>query len=251
MLKKLKTLIIEDEPRSQKALQILLEQNCPQVQVMAVCANAKEGIDAVSIHEPDLVLLDIRMPGLSGFEFLDTFAEPPFEIVFVTAYEQYAIQALRCSAVDYLLKPILAPDLVQAVKNAQKRLEKESHKASYQILLDNYKAQQAIHQKLVVPTKEGLEFISMNDVIKLQADRNYTRISRVSGKESLSTNHLKLYEKALPAGLFIRTHHSFIVNLQHVKSYVRGDGGHVILSDNSIADVSKRRKRDFLEAFGQ
>lgn len=251
MLKQLKTLIIEDEPRSQKALQMLLEQNCPQVQVLAVCANAKDGIEAVNSHRPDLVFLDIRMPGLSGFEFLDAFAEPPFEIIFVTAYEQYAIQALRCSAVDYLLKPLHAPDLVLAVKNAQKRLEQETDKASYQILLDNYKAQQAIHQKLVVPTREGLEFISMNEVVKLQADRNYTRISTVSGKESISTNHLKLYEKALPTGLFIRTHHSFIINLQHVKSYVRGDGGHVIMSDNSIADVSKRRKKDFLEALGQ
>lgn len=251
MLNVLRTLIIEDEPRNQKALHILLQQHCPHIEVVQVCNNAKEAITAVAQWAPDLVFLDIRMPGLSGFEFLDAFIEPPFEIIFVTAYEQYAVQALRCSAVDYLMKPVVAADLVRAVKKAGQRIDTRASKTSYQILLENHHAQNATHQKLVVPTREGLEFIAMAQVTKLKADRNYTHIYTVAGKETISTHHLKHYEKALPPGLFIRTHHSYIINLKHVKSYVRGEGGHVVLADGTTADVSKRRKKDFLEAFGQ
>lgn len=251
MLNTLSAIIIEDEPRSQKALQLLLQQHCPQITVLALCSNAGEAVQAVGLHEPDLVFLDIRMPGLSGFEFLDNFVEPPFEIIFVTAYEQYAVQALRCSAVDYLMKPVLASELVTAVKNAGKRITAQTSKSPYRVLLENQGSKNAAHRKLVIPTREGLEFIALQKVVKLRADRNYTQIHTTEGCEILSTYHLKHYEQALPHSLFIRTHHSFIVNLEHVKSYVRGEGGYVVLSDGNIADVSKRRKKDFLEAFGQ
>lgn len=250
MLETLNAILIEDEPRSQKVLSMLIEQNCPQIKLLKVCNDARQGIEAVSTHQPNLVFLDIRMPGLSGFEFLDAYDEPPFEIIFVTAYDQYAIEALRRSAVDYLLKPVNEADLVRSVKSASQRIEQKASKDKYKVLRENRKVQHPQHQKLVIPTRDGLQFIPLEEVVKLQADRNYTRIFTLDGKEVISTNHLKLYEESLPSELFFRTHHSFIINLQHVKNYVRGEGGYVVLSGGGTADISKRRKRDFLEAFG-
>lgn len=250
MLKTLDAILIEDEPRSQKVLAMLIEQNCPQINLLKVCDDARQGIEAVDEHQPDLIFLDVRMPGLSGFEFLDAFKEPPFEIIFVTAYDQYAIEALRRSAVDYLLKPVNEADLVRAVKSAGQRIRQKASKVKYKVLMENQKAPNPQHQKLVVPTRDGLRFIPLEEVVKLQADRNYTRIFILDGTELISTNHLKLYEESLPSELFFRTHHSYIINLQHVKNYVRGEGGYVVLSGGGTADISKRRKRDFLEAFG-
>lgn len=251
MLEQISAILIEDEPRSQKALELLIAQNCPQVDIKEVCNNAAQGIVAVAEYRPKLVFLDIRMPGLSGFEFLDAFDEPSFEIIFVTAYDQYAIQALRRSAVDYLLKPVDAPDLVRAVRAASKRMAKKDVNLPVNTLKENHKAGDVLLQKLAIPTRNGLEFISFGQVTKLQADRNYTNIFLADGKNLLSTYHLKTYEETLPQELFFRSHHSYIINLQHVKTYMRGEGGYVVLSDGGTADVSKRRKKDFLRVFGQ
>jgi len=217
------------------------------VALLEICETVPAAIQATNYTAPDLVFLDIKMPGQNGFAFLDAFERPAFEIIFVTAYDQFAIQALRRSAVDYLLKPVNADELAYAVKRADERLREKVDNKNYEVLRHNQKTNNPLLQKLAIPTKEGYEFISLEEVVKLKADRNYTRISTTTGKELLSTNHLKSYEESLPHPDFLRTHHSYIVNLQHVKSYVRGDGGHVVLSDGSIADISKRRKKEFLD----
>lgn len=246
----MRALIIEDEPRSQKTLQLLVQQHCPQVSVSALCRNGAEGIKAVEKHAPQMVFLDIRMPGADGFEFLDHFSKPPFEIVFVTAYDQYAIAALRRCAIDYLLKPVSIPELKTAVDKVEKRLENVTIRPEYSTLLQNQKALNPGHQKLAVPSREGLDFLELNEIVKLQAERNYTRIHTTTERQILSTQNLKVYEDILPEELFFRSHHSSIINLRHVSSYIRGEGGQVVLSNNLRADISKRRKKDFLQVFG-
>lgn len=243
-------MIIEDEPRSQKTLQLLVEQHCPQVTILELCRNASEGIKAVEKHAPQMVFLDIRMPDYDGFEFLDHFSSPPFEIVFVTAYDQYAIAALRRCAIDYLLKPVSIPELKEAVKKVENCLKTKAERPEYGTLLENQKVPQPEHQKLAVPSRNGLEFLELNEIVKLQAERNYTRIHTTSERQILSTHNLKVYEDILPEELFFRSHHSSIINLRHVNSYIRGEGGEVVLSNNLRADISKRRKKDFLQVFG-
>ena len=243
----LKAIIIDVEARSRKALQIALNDYCPSVQIAAIAETPENGIEEIIKHKPDIVFLDVQMPGMSGFDLLSHFPEIDFDIVFITAHDHYAIKAIRFSALDYLLKPIQVDELMAAVKKAE---EKKNHKHTnwqYKSLYENLRGNQSLSGSIAVPTGDGLLFIKTQNIIRCEAEGNYVIIYQ-SGKEKiLITKNLGDIESMLDAKEFFRVHNSHLVNLSHIKKYVKGDGGYVIMSDNSTVDVARRKKEEFMQ----
>lgn len=247
----IKAIITDDETRSRQTTAELIRRYCPGLELCGEAASGEEAYQLVCDTRPQLVFLDIEMPYEDGFDFLRRFDRIPFEVIFLTAHQQYAIQAIRICALDYLLKPLNISDLKAAVEKATGRIAAQQSQAQFELLLHNMsKTRAAEHHKLAIPAREGLEFIDMKDILVLEADGSYTNIRLHAGKRILSTRHLKEYEDMLPTHLFFRAHHSFIINLNQVRSYHKGEGGYVTLADGSCVDISKRRKKEFLDLFG-
>ncbi len=242
----IRALLIDDEEDAREALRLSIGQYCPEVQLMAICASPEEGLRAIQAHTPDLVFLDIQMPRMSGFELLQQLAPVSFEVVFVTAHDQYAIKAIRFSALDYLLKPVDVDDLIQAVRKVQQRLEQKNSAYQYQSVLHNIRFNPGKIDRLAVPSFEGIDFF--------RAGRYYLLPSRwqlhhpaPGGKEhKLISKNLKDFESLLAESGFCRVHHSSLINLKHVQKYVKGEGGYVILTDDYPVDISRRKKEVFL-----
>jgi two-component system LytT family response regulator len=243
----LKAVIIDDEARSRKALQIALSDYCPSVQIAAIAETPEDGIEAIIKHKPDIVFLDVQMPGMSGFDLLSHFPEIDFDVVFITAHDHYAIKAIRFSALDYLLKPIQIDELMAAVKKAE---EKKNHRHTnwqYKSLYENMRSSHSASGSIAVPTGDGLLFIKTHDIIRCEAEGNYVLIHQAGKEKILITKTLGDIEAMLDPAAFCRVHNSHLVNLAHIKKYVKGDGGYVIMSDNSTVDVSRRKKEEFMQ----
>ncbi len=241
-----RALLIDDEEDAREALRLSIGQYCPEVQLMAVYASPEEGLRAIRDQPPDLVFLDIQMPRLSGFDLLQQLAPVPFEVVFVTAHDQYAIKAIRFSALDYLLKPVDVDDLIQAVRRVQQRLEQKNSAYQYQSVLHNMRFRPGKIDRLAVPSFEGIDFFDLNDIVCCQADGNYTILHLVGKERKLISKNLKDFESLLAESGFCRVHHSSLINLRHVQKYVKGEGGYVILTDGHPVDISRRKKEAFL-----
>jgi len=227
----------------------VVQDYCPDVQVMDRCSSAKKGIEAVAKHNPALIFLDIEMPVMNGFEFLEQFKEISFAIVFTTSYDQYAIKAIRFSALDYLLKPIDPKELIATVRKvqAQKRLPEPEQ---FQMLMNKVKHKEGGFNKIAIPTSEGFELIPAVQVIRCEADDNYTHVFLKNKTKIVACRTLKEMEEQLEGfSSFIRVHHSYIVNLNEVNKYVRGEGGYLVMSDGSTVNVSRSRKEALLKYF--
>lgn len=242
----IRALIIDDEEDAREALRLSIKQYCPEVQLMAVCASPEEGLRAIQEHTPELVFLDIQMPRMSGFDLLQQLAPVPFEVVFVTAHDQYAIKAIRFSALDYLLKPIDIDDLMQAVHKVQQRLQQKNSTYQYQSVLHNMRFKPGKIDRLAVPSFEGIDFFDLADIIYCQADGNYTILHLTHQNSPLISKNLKDFESLLAESGFCRVHHSSLINIKHVQKYVKGEGGYVILTDGHHVDISRRKKEVFL-----
>jgi len=245
----IKAILIDDEVHCLDTLSILLDEYCPQVQVMERCTSAKQGLVAIENHSPLLVFLDIEMPVMNGFELLELFTELPFAVVFTTSYNQYAIKAIRFSALDYLLKPIDPKELVIAVHkiHIQKHLPSAEQ---FQMLMSQVKHQESGFHKIAVPTSEGFELIPAEEVIYCEADDNYTRFLLKNNKKIIACRTLKEVEEQLQDfSSFLRVHHSYVVNLNEVNKYIRGDGGYLIMSDGATVNVSRSRKEALMKLF--
>lgn len=246
----IKAILIDDETKSRQTTRELLRKYCTDVEIIGEAASAEEAWDVVHASKPDLIFLDIEMPYEDGFDFLKRFDSIPFEIIFITAYNQYAIRAIRICALDYLLKPLSINELKQAVERATARKAAKVSAEQYDILLQNlHQTQKQEHGKLAIPTSFGFEFLEMKDIIALEADGGYTTFRLAGGKKIVSTRNLKEYEELLPETIFFRAHHSFIINLHHIRNYHKGDGGYVVMSDMSTVDISKRNKKEFMQRF--
>lgn len=244
-------IIIDDETRSRQIIKEMLTRYCSDIEVISDVSSGEEAYPVIIERCPDLVFLDIEMPYEDGFDFLKRFDRIPFEIVFITAYNQYAIQAIKICALDYLLKPLSITDLKTTVERAKERISSKHSQGQYELLLQNIKRDRnAEHHKLAVPARDGLEFIDIRDIILLEADGAYTSIRMTEDRKLLSTRNLKEYEEFLPESLFFRAHHSFIINLQHIRNYHKGEGGYVVMADHSNVDISKRKKKEFLDRVG-
>lgn len=242
----IKTIIIDDEHYGRQALCQLLEQYCPGVEIIAVCENGKKGIESITTLKPDLVFLDIQMPEMSGFDVLQQLSPMDFEVIFVTSFDQYAIKAIKFSALDYLLKPIDVDDLIHAVTKAGKRLAPGSNDNRYQSVLHNIHRKGEKIERLAVPSFEGIDFFSTDDILYFEADGNYTTIILTNQRKHVISKNLKEFESLLTGSGFCRVHNSFLINLDHVQKYIKGEGGYVVLNDGHHVEVSRRRKETFL-----
>jgi len=242
----IKALIIDDEMHCLKTLSMLLKEYCPDVQVVKLCENAEDGIEAIKKFKPDLVFLDIEMPHMNGFEMLEKFSEISFALIFTTGYDQYAIKAFRFSALDYLLKPIDHDELKKAVEKVDRHLQHPLPQ-QLEILLQKIHSQSPPINKIALPTMEGLQMIPVNSIISCESDRNYT-VLLLKGKQKIIVSKiLKEIEEMLEEHSFLRVHHSYIVNLNEINKYVKGEGGYLVMSDGSSVDVSRSRKDILLQ----
>lgn len=242
-------ILIDDEKHCLDTLSILLEEYCPEVQILQKCTSGKAALLAVEQQTPDLIFLDIEMPAMNGFELLENFREIPFAVIFTTSYDQYAIKAIHFSALDYLLKPIDPKELKAAVQKVERRKTLPSLE-QFQVLLNQVRFKGSDFTKMAVPTVEGYELIDTQQILRCEADDNYTHIYLKNKSKVIASRSLKEVEAQLQGfPSFIRVHHSHIVNLNEVTRYVRGEGGYVIMSDNTTVNVSRSRKESLLKWF--
>jgi two-component system LytT family response regulator len=242
----IKAVIIDDEPYACEVLVTLLQRHCPEVEVMAVFTNAKEAVKQLTALQPSLVFLDIEMPHMNGFQLLEKIRPIGFEIIFTTSYDQYAIKAIRVSALDYLLKPVDAEELKSAIQKYKARVV-STIPEQLDILLSKLRQPVSEFKRIALPTMEGLQIISVDNIILCSSSSNYT-ILRLKGNQALTISRtLKEIEEMLEGYSFLRVHHSFLVNLNEVKKYIRGEGGNLIMSDGSSADVSRSKKESLLK----
>ena len=239
----IKAAIIDDELTAANVLRLMLQRHVPEVAGIVIETKPEKALALLQQYKPDLVFLDIIMPGLTGFDLLKQYDEIPFEIVFTTAFDEYAIQAIRFSAVDYLLKPIEADELKNAVQRVIKK--KKAGHSSNQILLNlahNLHIKEDNELRLTVPTDDGVVFFKIDEIIRLEGEGNYSRIVLTGNRMHISAKTLKDFEELLPRGVFLRIHKSFIINRNFVVNFL--NKGEVILSDNSSLPVSRRKRTE-------
>lgn len=242
-------ILVDDELKSRESLKILIEDFCENIEVKALCQNVAEAMDAIRLYKPDVVFLDIQLQRETGFDLLTKLDNINFEVIFTTAYSEYAIKAFKFSAIDYLLKPIDIDDLKRAIAKVEKRVG-DSLGQRIQQLMSNLKSSSAENYKLALPTTDGLIFVKVSDILYCEASSNYTEITLMDNKKYVVSRTLKEYEDLLSEYDFFRIHNSFLINLNAVKKYVRGEGGYVIMMNDKSLDVSKRKKESFLSRIG-
>ena len=245
----IKSVIIDDEIHCQETLSLLLKEYCPQVQVLGQYRSAKQGLEAIDKLKPEMVFLDIEMPVMNGFEMLEQFTQISFAIIFTTSYDQYALKAIRFSALDYLLKPIEPHELIRAVTRVQENRHLPDAE-QFQMLLKQIHGNTTGFNKVAVPTAEGFELISSDQVLYCEANDNYTYFYLKNKTKIIACRTLKEIEEQLQDfNFFVRVHNSFMVNLNEVAKYVRGEGGYLVMSNSSTISVSKSRKDSLLKFF--
>ena len=243
-----KSIIVDDEAKSRDSLKILVEEFCEDVKVLATCSNVDEGIAAIREFKPEIVFLDIQMQRETGFDLLTRIKDVNFEVIFTTAHSEYAIKAFKFSAIDYLLKPIDINELRAAIEKVNKKFS-ENISERLQFLVQNLKSNTG-NYKIALPTAEGLHFVKVSEIVYCEASSNYTEIVTDDGKKHIVSRTLKEYDEMLTDHNFYRIHNSYLINLDAVKKYVRGEGGYVIMTNDKSLDVSKRKKEGFLTRIG-
>ena len=242
----MRAIIIDDEKHCREGLAIMLSRHCPAVEVVEQCGNAKAAIKAIGLHEPDIIFLDIEMPGMNGFEMLEYCGGYDFGIIFTTAYNEYAIKAIRHSALDYLLKPVNKNELIVAVGRAGHN-KKATNSAGLAELLKTLDSKKAT-DRITVSTAEGLIFIDTKEIMYCESENNYTRFHLANGKIILISKTLKKVEEILSNNVdFVRIHHSFLINLNYVQRYIKGDGGVLVMNNGDTLTVSRSKKTAFLD----
>ncbi|MEM7372434.1 MAG: response regulator [Bacteroidota bacterium] len=243
----IQTIIIDDEADARESLSMALKTYCSEIHVLAECSSAIEGLQRIQEHKPELVFLDIQMPHMTGFEMLQQLETIDFSTIFVTAYDTYAIKAIKFSAFDYLLKPLDIDDLQESVQRLVEE-KKEEADPRYKHLFNNLnpKSPQPF-ERLAISTSEGMEFIQVEDIIYCQASGNYTVVHLPNKQHLLVSKTLKDFELLLEDKGFCRVHHASLINLKHIQKYIKGEGGYVLLNDGHSVDISRRRKEEFLK----
>lgn len=246
----IKYIIIDDESKNIRVLKKMLDEFCPDTFFEGEATNTSEGEELIRKIQPDLVFLDIQMPYENAFDLLDRILPVKFEIIFVTAFNDYTLKAFRYCALDYLLKPVNIDELSAAVQKVAERLRLKNVNFQLNNLLANLRQPSASSHKLALPNAESLVFISVKDIIRCEASRGYTIFFMNNGDKILSTKTIKDYEDLLPPDTFLRVHHSHIVNLLYVRKYHKGRGGYIEMDGRVMIEVSTRRKNEFLGRFG-
>lgn len=246
-MNKIRTLLVDDEPRGLSALKMLLEFHCPEAEIVGMSGDANDAVQKIRTLKPELVFLDIAMPEKNGFDLLREIQPVDFEIIFVTAHSDFMLQAFRFSAVDYLLKPVEDNLLVDAVKRASKRIEEKAGGDRLDTLLYNLRnPESGQKQKICISSLKGFQVVKVSDIIYCEASSNYTNFYFADRPLICASRPMHEFEELLADSNFLRVHKSILINLEHVKEYLRGDGGLILLSNGTKVDVSRRRKDLFL-----
>lgn len=241
--------IIDDEVHCQKFLKLLLDKHCPDIRVVDACGSALKGYESIQQHHPDLVFLDIEMPGMNGFDMLEKFPLMNFSVIFTTGYDQYAIKAIHFSALDYLLKPIDTEELKHAV---DKIIRKQSFPDPEQIAraIQNMKGQREGFSKIAIPTSDGYELVDISEVLFLESSNTYTHVTLKGRPRITACRTLKeMEEQVRDFPFMVRVHHSYLVNLNEVSRYVRGAGGYLVMTNGETVNVSRSHKETLLRFF--
>jgi len=245
MTNELRAILIDDELNSLENLQSKLEKYCPSVKVMAAFEKPEEALLYIRHQKPDVLFLDIEMPRMNGFRLVQELGDFEGEIIFITAYSHFAIEAMRISAFDYLVKPVSIADLQNAVKRLQQQRGRHT-KERLNVLKQSIEENKSQDNKIAVPTNDGLEFIVIKNIIRIESSTNYSRLYLVNKHSLLVTKLLKDFEELLTPYRFFRVHNSHLINLNYISKYIRGDGGQVVMENGDVVDVARRKKEQFL-----
>ena len=247
----IRCVIVDDENNCIEMLEWLLKTYCPQVTIDAMCSSAEQGLAAINKHKPDVVFLDIEMPRMNGFDMLEQFDKLSFDVVFTTAYDKFAIKAFRYSAVNYLLKPIDPDDLKETIRRLEDKKSVPTRE-QIELLLQHVKdVNKTTVPRIALTTNDGMIFVSTQDIVYCEAESNYTNIVLAAGKKIMVSKVLKDIDEALAGPDFFRVHNSFLINLNHIKKFVRGEGGYVVMDDNATISISRSRRQEFMELFSK
>ena len=246
----IQAIIVDDEPKNVKILKALLNEFCPEVRVIGEAATAEEAESVINERKPDLVFLDVEMPYGNAFDLLDKLKPVDFEIIFVTAFDDYTLKAFRYSAIDYLLKPVNIDELKAAVEKASSQKNLKNVNLQLNNLLFNLHKASDSPARIAITSQDGFSFVAINEIIRCEAKGNYTYIFTTNNHRHISSRNIKAYEDMLPSTIFFRIHHSHIINLGFVKRYHKGRGGTVEMEDGTMIEVATRRKNEFLALFG-
>lgn len=247
-MKNIATIIIDDELKNIQLLQQMLAAHCQQVEIKASESDAKKGLLLIEEIKPQLVFLDVEMPHLNGFDLLKKLEPVSFEVIFVTAYSHYAIEAFEHHATGYITKPINTEKLIAAVSTAAKRIEEKNINKNLFTLLEQ-NTRQSAPDKIPLSTGNGLVFVKITDIMYCESSGNYTHFYMNDNKKIVVSRQLGEYEKLLPENNFTRIHDKYIINLAYIKEYIKGSGGEVVLDNGKEIPVATRRKEDFLARF--
>ncbi len=241
-------LIVEDEDNSRDILNTLIGKYCPEVNVLDDACDANEAVEKIEALQPDLVFLDIELPYGNAFDIISRLKKVDFHIIFTTAYDEHVIKAIKTGAIDYLLKPIDYQELVMAVKKVEAKISEKEKSVSLEQITAVF-SKHLYTNNIALPTMEGYRFIKPDEIIRIEAEGNYCKIYCLNNQTYTITKQIHDIECRLPEAVFCRIHSSHIINMQHIKEYIKGRGGYVIMIDGSHVDVSIRKKDKFLERF--
>lgn len=245
----MKALIIDDEPDNVRLLALQLARHCPQVELLGQFTDSTAGLKAIQMLKPSLVFLDIEMPIMNGFQLLERVGELSFHLIFVTAYDQYAVRAFRYSALDYLLKPIDTVDLIAAVGRAETLAR--SNTQQLELLRQYYPGSgQSVMSKIALPHANGIVFVETRQILYCEADSNYTRFRLEGGESYVVAKTLGDVQEVLESRDFVRVHRQYMVNLAHIQKLVRGEGTYLLMTNGMSIPVARQQKDRLLERFG-
>ena len=241
------TLIVDDEAHARESLSKMLSLNFPEIQVLGTASSADEAYEKIIKLSPDLLFLDVEMPNGTGFDLLTRFAKPTFKVVFVTGFDQYALNAIKFSALDYLLKPVNARELKETVDKATSQMANQNGLGDLKNLLSTLQNPRSRKNKLAIPTQQGLEMIEIQEIMRCEAANGYTIIHLRNEKPILSSRDLKTYQELLEDYDFFRIHDSHLVSHLHIQKILNEDGGIAVMSNEAKLPIARRRKSEFLE----
>ena len=244
----LRAIIVEDEKHSRETLNNLITEFCSDVKVVGMASSPDEAIEAITSLTPDVVFLDVELQSGTGFDVLQQLEKIDFEIIFTTAFEQYALKAVKFSSLDYLLKPIDYKELKRSVEKARIKKDEQVYKKQLETLLFNLKQERPKLNKICLLTFDGFAFVDVEDIIYCKAEGSYTKFVLKDNSKLMVSKYLKEFEGLLLEQCFMRVHNSFLINLKEVKKFVRSDGGYILMSNNDTASISRTKKEDFMKA---
>ena len=243
----MKTIIIDDEAKARKTIVEILKYSYEDIKIVAEADDVETGLVAIQKYHPDLVLLDINMPDGSGFDLLKKLPSIDFKLIFITAFEQFAIKAFEFSALDYILKPIDPMKLINSVKKAKNQVEKENLSLKLNALFSNISAQSQKAKKLVLHTDKNIHIVDTKDIIRCESDAGYTKIFLVNNKKIVVSKNLKYFEELLTEFGFFRSHQSYLINTTYIDRFTKTDGGYIVMKEGAKIPLAQRKKEIFFK----